>query len=217
MDKSGGTFRTDGAAGPTPAEAGRHPGPHVPEPLSRRVDGDRFPSAIEPPTPTATIRPAMADDIPTVLSILEEAERWLRDGGDEMWSEGELAEERIRAEVEAGLFYLAEVGGEAAGTFRYQLRDDEFWPDLDDHANSAFLHRLAVRRRFAGGIVTSEVFGWAAAKTASIGRAWLRLDCDAHRARLRAMYERHGFARRDERQVGPYLVTRYEMAVVPRT
>lgn len=168
------------------------------------------------PSGAATIRPVQPDEWPAVCSVLDEAAGWLRARGDVMWEIGELAPESVRDQVEAGLFYFAEVNGEIAGVFRFQLEDPEFWPDLADPALSAFVHRLAVRRRFAGLGVSAAILEWAADRTCSLGRSWLRLDCDADRERLRAVYERAGFIYHSDRQVGPYLVARYEMAVFRR-
>jgi hypothetical protein len=39
------------------------------------------------------------------------------------------------------------------------------------------------------------------------------LDCEASRPRLRAVYERFGFRHLDDRQVGPYYVSRYTLVV----
>jgi hypothetical protein len=41
----------------------------------------------------------------------------------------------------------------------------------------------------------------------------LRLDCEASRPRLRAVYEGFGFRHHSDRQVGPYFVSRYEYAL----
>jgi GNAT superfamily N-acetyltransferase len=79
--------------------------------------------------------------------------------------------------------------------------------------DSAFVHRLAVRRRFAGGEVSSALLLWAIARTHALGRRYLRLDCEASRERLRAVYERIGFRFHSDKQVGPYFVARYEYDV----
>lgn len=102
--------------------------------------------------------------------------------------------------------------GEPAGTIKYQLADMEFWPDVPEN-ESAFIHRLAVRRRFAGGVVSASLLSWAIERTASLGRPYLRLDCGASRERLRAVYERFGFQHHSDRQVGPYFVARYEFTL----
>ena len=105
-----------------------------------------------------------------VVDILEEAARWLEQSAMPMWRDDELVEERIRADVAAGLFFVAECSGEAAGIIRFQLEDGLFWPDIPPD-ESAFIHRLAVRRQFAGGNVSSALFRWAALRTRSIARA----------------------------------------------
>ncbi|MEH2214010.1 MAG: hypothetical protein V7K84_25930, partial [Nostoc sp.] len=46
--------------------------------------------------------------------------------------------------------------------------------------------------------------------------AYLRLDCDASRPRLRAVYERFGFRHHSDKQVGAYFVSRYEYKISPQ-
>ncbi|MNC95693.1 hypothetical protein D3C83_128760 [compost metagenome] len=55
--------------------------------------------------------------------------------------------------------------------------------------------------------------GWAAGHARSLGRRWLRRDCDADRPKVRALYERFGFRLHSYRQVGSYYVARYELPV----
>ena len=58
-----------------------------------------------------------------------------------------------------GEFLLAENDGETAGTIKFQLEDPEIWPDVPA-GESAFIHRLAVRRRFAGQSVSTALLKW---------------------------------------------------------
>ena len=146
-----------------------------------------------------------------MTAILTDAARWVRRlDGTTMWVDDELAEGRIASEVDAGLFYVAECDGDIAGVLKFQLDDQLFWPDLATN-NSAFIHRLAVRRNYAGRGVSTALLGWAVDHARSLGRQYLRLDCDAERARLRVVYERFGFRFHSFRQVGSYYVARYEL------
>ena len=113
-----------------------------------------------------------------------------------------------------GIYYLAECENESAGVVRFQMEDPELWPDVPENS-SAFLHRLAVRRRFAGQGVSTAILNWAVRRTRELGRGHLRLDCEAARPKLRAVYERFGFRHHSDRQVGPYFVARYELDVTP--
>ena len=158
---------------------------------------------------TIAVRQATAVDAATIQDMLEEAAAWVDALGVVMWDEGELDPARLASEVAAGQFFIADVDGEAAGAVRFQLEDQLFWPDLagDD---SAFLHRLVVRRRFKGHGVSTALMQWAVSHARALGKRWLRLDCDAARPKLRSLYERFGFRFHSFRQVGPYYVARYE-------
>ena len=158
------------------------------------------------------IRQATSEDIEAVTDILREVAGWLEERGIPLWRQDELQPSRIVADVDSGEFFLAECDGVPAGTIRFQLEDRLFWPDVSQD-DSAFIHRLAVRRRFAGGEVSSALLLWAIARTHTLGRRYLRLDCEASRARLRAVYERIGFRFHSDKLVGPYFVARYEYDV----
>lgn len=159
-----------------------------------------------------SIRQATPQDIDVVSDILREAAAWLEQSGMPLWRQDELQPDSIAAEVHSGLFFLGECDGEAAGTVRFQLEDKLFWPDVPQN-DSAFIHRLAVRRRFAGGEISSALILWAISRTHALGRRYLRLDCEASRPRLQAIYDRMGFRFHSNRQVGSYYVARYEYDV----
>ena len=164
-------------------------------------------------TADVRIREAMPADVRAVVEVLTEAADWVKQlDGTDMWVENELAVEHVAAEIDQHQFFLAELDGDIAGVIRFQLRDQLFWPDLatDD---SAFVHRIAVRRRHAQRGISTALLRWAVERARSIGRQYLRLDCDADRARLRDVYERFGFALDSYRQVGTYYVARYRMDV----
>jgi len=83
-----------------------------------------------------SIRQATAQDIDLVAEILREAARWLEEQGMPMWRQDELLPSHIVADVDSGQFFLAECDGVPAGTIRFQLADNLFWPDVpqDDSA-----------------------------------------------------------------------------------
>jgi GNAT superfamily N-acetyltransferase len=160
-----------------------------------------------------SIRQALPEDLNSVSDILREAAQWLEENGMPLWRDSELLPEGVASDVHSGLYFLAECDSEPAGTIRYQLEDKLFWPDIAQY-DSAFVHRLAVKRRFAGGDVSSALLLWAIARTHTLRRRYLRLDCEAWRSHLRAIYERVGFRFHSNKQVGPYFVARYEFDVI---
>jgi len=166
-------------------------------------------------------RQASPADTDTIHRLLLEASEWVdalpppsrAETGEprtRMWEAGELQRDAVEREVSAGQFYVAEVGGRTAGAIRFQTEDLLFWPDIPQH-DSAFVHRLVVSRAFKGAGVSTALLQWAADRARTLGRAWLRLDCDNNRPRLKALYERCGFQLHSCRQVGPYYVARYQL------
>jgi GNAT superfamily N-acetyltransferase len=161
------------------------------------------------------VRQAGIEDIEEVSGILREAARWLEERGDPLWRDEELRPDRIESEVADGLYFLGADATGLAATVKFQLDDPLFWPE-SPRGEATFIHRLAVRRRAAGGTVSAAILQWAVDRTRSLGSAYLRLDCDAARGRLRAVYERFGFRHHSDRQVGPYFVARYQYRVPNR-
>lgn len=160
---------------------------------------------------TVHVRQAGPADAALVEEMIREAAAWVDALGVVMWEDGELEPGRVSGEVAAGQFYLAEVDGVPAGAVRFQLEDPLFWPDRPA-GEAAFVHRLVVRRAFKGRGVARALLEWAMGHAAAHGRPLLRLDCDADRPKLRALYESCGFTLHSYRQVGPYYVSRYEIS-----
>lgn len=98
------------------------------------------------------------------------------------------------------------------GCFAFSLKTLIFWPE-ESLQNSAFIHRLAVHPRAGGGDVSKQLLAHAIRLTTAQGRTHLRLDCAADRPKLRSFYERAGFKFHSLKQVGPWLVARYEPAI----
>jgi len=162
---------------------------------------------------TIQIRQAEIQDLEGISGVLIEAAEWLRERGIPLWRAEDFAPERLSVDVVGGVFFVAEAGGQLVGTMKFQLEDELFWPDVPT-GEAAFVHRLAVRRAFAGGSVSAAMLSWAAGRARSHGRRFLRLDCEASRARLRTVYEQFGFRHHSDRQVGPFFAARYEQELL---
>ncbi len=159
-----------------------------------------------------SIGQATLDEVSIVSSILLEAALWLKQRNIALWSEYEVSPNSIHKDVESGLYFIAFCGQTAVGVVKFQTEDLVFWSDVPQE-NSAFIHRLAVRRSFSGGSISTALMQWAVERSRALGKHFLRLDCAADRFRLRSVYENFGFQHHSDRQVGPYFVTRYEYKV----
>ena len=164
------------------------------------------------PMSTISISQASLKDLKTVSSILHEAALWLKQRNMMLWGEREISAKVLLPDIQSGLFYIAFYQSCAAGVVRFQTEDLVFWSDIP-HQDSAFIHRLAVRRSFSGGLVSTALMRWAIERSRQLGKRYLRLDCDAERQSLRSVYEKFGFRHHSHRQVGSYLVARYEYEI----
>jgi GNAT superfamily N-acetyltransferase len=156
-----------------------------------------------------SVRRATLADLPTVTDILSEAASWLEQQHMTLWEKHEVNPQALRKDVESGLFHIAFHKGTSAGVVKFQTEDVLFWPDIP-HNDSAFIHRLAVRRSFAGGSISTALLKWAVEQGRKLDKRYLRLDCAIDRSRLRLIYEKFGFRHHSDKQVGSYLVARYE-------
>ncbi|HYF50502.1 MAG TPA: GNAT family N-acetyltransferase [Planctomycetota bacterium] len=157
-----------------------------------------------------TFRRATLDDADTVAAILCEAALWLESRGSSLWRSASMTADAVRPDVEAGLFFIASDGGSPVGVFKFQLEDKPFWPEMAV-GDAAYVHRVAVRRSYAGKGVSSAMLNFAAERARSLGLKWLRLDCDAKTPKLRAVYEKCGFQYHSDKDMGAFVVARYQL------
>lgn len=163
-------------------------------------------------TPGYTVRVAVPSESPVVIALVNEAAAWLEARGIPLWTATELEPRQMVHDVEAGYYVLAFDAQHAVGVMRFTWVDEEFWPEARD-GEAGYVHRLAVRRTHAGRQVPRTLLDWAAQQVGRRGRPWLRLDCEARRPKLRALYEGLGFVFHSEHTLGELTVARYQRQV----
>jgi GNAT superfamily N-acetyltransferase len=162
------------------------------------------------------IEQAKPTEAATVAAVLNEAAQWIAAEGRPLWSAADIAPERIQHDTDAGSYFIArktgEMDGEVAGVVRLDLEDAHFWPEIES-GTSLYVHKLAVRRAWAGHGVPALLLDFARERARSLGRPFLRLDCVADRAPLRALYERNGFVLHSVIHKGERAFARFELPV----
>ena len=113
--------------------------------------------------------------------------------GLRLWPEEWLTAEALVTE-EAGpeCFCVGSFGGETACAFILQWQDREWWPHAPA-GEAAYLHKLCVRRDFAGKNVPAKVLGYIKRECKKRGAAAIRLDTAWDEERVKAIYLRLGF------------------------
>ncbi|HEU0027906.1 MAG TPA: GNAT family N-acetyltransferase [Ktedonobacterales bacterium] len=170
--------------------------------------------AREPLTAAHTIErldAADSDGLAAFLAIHEEAATWLWERGIRQWRPGEFSATALQGVLAGGgEVYLARRDGAPAGGFTLQWEDVEVWGERPPDAG--YLHALCVRRADAGTGLSAALLDYASQRVATVGRAWLRLDCWAGNNALRAYYERQGFSLYAVVEEADYYIALYERA-----
>lgn len=143
------------------------------------------------------VRQADRGDLPTVTGLLDEASAWLTARGQVGWPRP-FPLPTLEATLTLGPTYLAWDGPTQAGTFALHHTDVRFWGDRpgEPPGYSCYLHKLAVRRGYAG--LGRELVTLAELLAREGGAARLRLDCRADSPGIRSYYEAAGFSHRGE-------------------
>ena len=151
------------------------------------------------------------------LEIIKEAALWLEEKRERLWFSSDINNEKItNAEDE---FIVLWEKDKSAAAMILDRRSSGMW---EEDGQSAYIHKLAVRREFAGQGYSKKMIEYAVDFCRQNGIRFLRLDCDAKRKKLCALYEQAGFLRTDTRQFldtkyGDLLVAYYQMDVSRET
>lgn len=168
------------------------------------------------PRPTFDLQLAAPDEAADVAGVIQEAARWIMTWRAQLWDPALVGEAFVAPIIARGQMLTARAGAEIAGVLILLLEDPHFWPDRPP-GEAIYLHKLSVRRAYAGMGLPALLVDHAATLGLAQGRRLLRLDCDRP---LVGFYERLGFRKIDEIDVnhpeaGPMRVARMERGGQP--
>ncbi len=146
--------------------------------------------------PAPRIRRVGPDSAPEAVAILLEVSAWSLGRGIEVWTEAELPVTTFESTARAGELLLGFSGERAAATMTLQALDTVYWPEAAP-GHALYLHKIGVRREFAGRGWLEALVAFAADDARARRIPLLRLDTLAGTA-LQPLYERHGFRTLDE-------------------
>jgi ribosomal protein S18 acetylase RimI-like enzyme len=131
-------------------------------------------------------------DVDEALSVMREAALWCEKAGHPMWPQSTLTRATLCNPAEE--FHVFWREDECAAAMLLSFHDPLFWPEIPPET-SGFVHKLCVRRRFAGQACAHQLLEHAANLCQAKLLKALRLDTDANAPRLCALYESCGFCR----------------------
>ncbi|MCG8526200.1 MAG: GNAT family N-acetyltransferase [Opitutales bacterium] len=156
------------------------------------------------------VQPADRSNLEKVSEVLIDAASWLESIGRPLWDVKKLNPGELKKEYDLGIYYLGTLEGEPVGVFRFQMKDEWVWPEFD-HSEATYIHRLSVKRKFAGKGYSHLLIDVAISESKKRKRKFLRLDCDADRPELVEYYKKAGFKYHSFAQVGKFSAARFQM------
>lgn len=142
--------------------------------------------------------------------VMREVAQWCIDKNLNMWKLEDLTKEKLIANLTDDNFCIGNVNGEAAAAMILQWYDQKFWPDIKQN-QSGFVHKLCVRREFAGMNLSREMIDYAANECRKRSIEYLRLDTDGSNRRLCSLYENLGFVKAGRKLMNTIDYALYEL------
>jgi GNAT superfamily N-acetyltransferase len=139
----------------------------------------------------ASVRRVALADVREALAIIREAATWAAAKGVPVWEQHELRPDAYEAAARRSELVIGYADATPAATMLLQAEDALYWPD-EPPASALYLHKVAVRRTYAGQGWLPRLIQFAVAEAARQGIPRLRLDT-IERPTPRSLYEAHGF------------------------
>jgi GNAT superfamily N-acetyltransferase len=143
------------------------------------------------------IEQASIDDLPVILAMRQEASDWLAKQGIDQWAaawpDPEAQSERILTSIRAGETWMVRDNDDttAATVALDSFSDPRLWTPEEQQQPAMYLHRLIVRRKYAG--LGADIIDWACRRAGELGNDWVRIDVWTDNTGLHRYYEQQGF------------------------
>lgn len=150
-------------------------------------------------TDSLTIRRAVADDMQTILGMIDEAAGWLVEKDTDQWArpwpDRESRDSRIRNGLRNGDTWMVMLDDDPIATVTFRKRGNrKLWTFLERRQRAVYLSRLIVRRDHAGRGIGESLVDWAGSRAWRDWRArWVRIDVWTTNVALHNYYEKRGF------------------------
>lgn len=149
---------------------------------------------------TLTVEQAGQDDEPAIRALQADAVAWLASIGSDQWQPSspskpdQQGERGLTSSISRSEVYLVRNNGAVIGTFTLDnYADPEFWTEQDHPSAGLYLHRMIVRRDFAGQGIGELIVNWCSKEADRRGKEWIRLDAWVTNQKLHKFYASLGF------------------------
>lgn len=136
---------------------------------------------------------AAPSDLDLLYEFRREAAVWLRSKGIDQWN-NPFPADYLLASVNAGGVYLISDGDDVAATVTLDNQPEpDLWTDEELAEPDMHLHKLIVRRHYAGQGLGDRILDWACDHAARDHAAWVRINVTNDNTVLQRYYLDRGF------------------------
>lgn len=132
-------------------------------------------------------------ELDCAISVMREVAAWGREQGYRVWLDEWLTkDELITSDAQPENFCIGMIDGEIACAFILQWTDSVYWHSAPKY-EAAYLHKLCVRRKFAGIGMTKLVTQAIRSECQKRGIRYIRLDTGLDEKAVRKIYLNAGY------------------------
>lgn len=132
-------------------------------------------------------------DILIIEEILLDAVNWMSKSGQQnQWNDSNVKWSNLSKSYKINNFYIAYENVLPTACMALTDYDPIYWTNIPK-GESLYLHKVAVKRAFAGKGFSKELIDFTKNLALSYCINAIRLNCNQHRNKLRAVYENEGF------------------------
>ena len=163
-------------------------------------------------TPALVFQAIRPDQLEVFVNLIQAVAQDFNEPDRMMWNPKRLTPEALVGAYGLEALHLGWVQSEPVATFALIEHDPRFWPDVPA-GESLFIHKVAVARAWKGFGLSTQILDFAVREARRRGKRFLRLDTDANRPALCALYERYGFGYVGRVMADDFDAALYELAV----
>lgn len=155
------------------------------------------------------IKQAGENDILIIEEILLDSVIWMKKNKlQNQWDEESIKWNSLSKDYQINDFYINYQNRVPVACIAITDLDTKYWPEIPK-GKSLYIHKLAVKREFAGKGISKELINFAKNLSIRNGINSLRLDCNLQRNKLKMLYENEDFIYAGKKNLG----NNYDMAL----
>ena len=108
------------------------------------------------------------------------------------WNSENIKWENLKKDYKISDFFILYYNKYPAGCIAITDEDRTYFSNCKKGEN-IFLHKMAVKRNFAGNDLSTYLINYAKKYAAENNKKSIKLDCNMKRGKLRELYEKNGF------------------------